>query len=83
MAKHDPKRVEKLSQRMSIEPQFLHACIEASIIEIRENSGDLDFENGTAIELRRLERVCLTFAVDIHVALLITHARQRPKSFDL
>jgi hypothetical protein len=58
---------------MEIEDQFLLACLEESVVELYEVEGRLEFANATALRLRRLQRICLTFDVDVTVALLLMH----------
>jgi hypothetical protein len=65
--------IHQLSEDMEIEDQFLLACLEESVVELYEVEGRLEFANATALRLRRLQRICLTFDVDVTVALLLMH----------
>jgi hypothetical protein len=63
--------IHQLCVRLDIEDHFFMACLEESVIEIDETEGRLELANGTALRLRRLQRICLTFNVDVPVALLL------------
>ena len=63
--------IHHLCENLEIEDHFLLACMEESVIELHEIEGHLEFANGTALRLRRLQRICLTFNVDVTVALLL------------
>ena len=65
--------IHQLSEDMEIEDQFLLACLEESVVELYEVEGRQEFSNATALRLRRLQRICLTFDVDVTVALLLMH----------
>jgi len=65
--------IHQLSEDMEIEDQFLLACLEESVVELYEVEGRQEFANATALRLRRLQRICLTFDVDVTVALLLMH----------
>jgi len=69
--KPSKKNLDQLSKRLNVETPFINACLEASIIEVYETKGRMDLGNGTALRLRRLQRICLTFEVDLHAAILI------------
>jgi hypothetical protein len=61
--------IHQLCARLEIEDHLFMACLEESIIEVDETEGRLELANGTALRLRRLQRICLTFHVDVPVAL--------------
>ena len=65
--------IHQLSESLEIDDQFLMACMDDSVIELDEVEGRLEFANGTVLCLRRLQRICLTFNVDVTVALLLMH----------
>ena len=65
--------IHQLCENLEIEDHFLLACLEESLVELQEIEGRLEFANATALRLRRLQRICLTFNVDVMVALLIMH----------
>jgi len=63
--------IHRLCEHMEIEDQFLLACLEESVVDLYEVEGRLEFANATALRLRRLQRICLTFNVDVPVALML------------
>ena len=67
--------IRQLCGHLEIEEHFFIACLEESVIEIDETQGRLDLCNGTALRLRRLQRICLTFNVDVPVALMLSEVR--------
>jgi len=66
-----------LSERFHIERGFLAQCIAESVIEIHEVEGEWDLSNGTALRLRRLERLCQTLDVDVPAAKQILDLTER------
>ena len=71
MSKLSDLAIHQLSEDMEIEDQFLLACLEESVVELYEIEGRLEFANATALRLRRLQRICLTFNVDVSVAVML------------
>jgi hypothetical protein len=63
----------RLSESLRIEHGFLVQCIEESIVEIREGN----VSNGSVLRLRKLERVCRTFNVDVPTAKHILELTER------
>jgi hypothetical protein len=68
--------IHQLCEQLEVEDHFLIACLEESIIEVHETEGQLVLTNGTILRLRRLQRICLTFEVDIPVALMLSKISQ-------
>jgi len=62
---------------LEIEPAFLAACLEESMVAVEDRQGRLELSQGTALRLRRLQRICLTFHVDVHVAVLLISGGRR------
>jgi hypothetical protein len=75
MPKPSDKKIRHLCKTLAVETHFLKACLEASVVEIYETKGHVDLGNGTALRLRRLQRICLTFEVDLPVALILAEFR--------
>jgi len=75
MPKPPKAALRRLCEHLEIEDYFLMACLEESVIEVYETKGRLEFANGTLLRLRRLQRLCLTFDVDVHVALMLSERR--------
>jgi len=71
MRKPSTALIHQLCAQLAVERQFIMVCLEESAIEIRRTKGRLTLANGTALRLRRLQRICLTFDVDVHAALLL------------
>ena len=71
MSRPSELAIHQLSEHMDIEDQFLLACLEESVVELYEIEGRLEFANATALRLRRLQRICLTFHVDVPVAVML------------
>jgi len=74
---HSEDALRQLSRRLDIEALFLKECMQAAVVEIQEIDGTLDLAEGTTLRLRRLQRICHTFNVDLHVALLLAQLSQR------
>jgi hypothetical protein len=64
--------IHALCERLELEEHFLIACLDESAIEVSQVEGRLELANGTALRLRRLQRICLTFNVDVSVALMLS-----------
>jgi hypothetical protein len=73
MPRPSDRAIHRLCEEMEIEDEFLLTCLEESVVELDEIDGRLEFANATALRLRRLQRVCLTFHVDVTVGLLLMH----------
>jgi hypothetical protein len=58
----------RLSESLRVDRGFLTQCIEASVLEIQETDGAWGVSNGSVLRLRRLERLCHVFNVDVPVA---------------
>jgi hypothetical protein len=72
MPKPPEAALHQLCAQLQIEEHFFIACLEESVIEVHELDGRLELANGTILRLRRLQRICLTFDVDIPVALMLS-----------
>jgi hypothetical protein len=66
-----------LSERFHVERGFLAQCIEESVVQIQEVAGEWDLSDGTALRLRRLERLCRTFEIDVPIAKRILELTER------
>ena len=75
MSSFSQSAIRQLCEHLEIEDHFLAACLEESAIDIDETEGRLELANGTALRLRRLQRICLTFDVDVPVALMLLEIR--------
>ena len=75
MPKPSKTAIRQLCEQLEIEDHFLLACLEESIIEVDESEGRLEVAHGTVLRLRRLQRICLTFNVDLPVALMLSEFR--------
>ena len=71
MAKPSEEAIHALCECLDVEDYFLVACLEESILEVYETEGRLELVNGTVMRLRRLQRICLTFNVDVPVAVML------------
>jgi len=71
MAKYSDAAIQQLCERLQLDCGFFMQCLEVSTIEIRETEGHLDLDNGSALRLRRLERLCHTFHVEVPIAELL------------
>ena len=71
MSKDIPEAIQRLCERLDVDPHVLVVCLEESVVEIAEVNGQLDLQNGTVLRLRRLQRICYVFDVDIYAALLL------------
>lgn len=60
--------VVRLSQSLHVDRGFIIECIEERVIEIREEKGEWSVVEGGTLQLRRLQRVCHTFNVNVPVA---------------
>jgi hypothetical protein len=67
--------IRRLCEQLDIEDHFLISCLEESVIEVDEMEGRLELANGTVLRLRRLQRICMTFNVDLPVALMLSEIR--------
>jgi len=72
--------IHQLCEQLEIEDHFFLACLEESVIEIYQSEGQLEIANGTVLRLRRLQRICLTFDVDVPVALILSELRANTPS---
>ncbi len=61
----------QLCRRLQVDSGFFEQCLQESAIQVHEIDGRLDIENGTALRLRRLERICRTLNVELPIALLL------------
>lgn len=61
----------QLCETLEVEVHFLRVCLEESVIDVYETEGRLELANGTALRLRRLQRICVTFNVDVPIALML------------
>ena len=78
MAKYSETAIKHLCERLGVESVFFTQCLQESVIEIHESEERLDLMvNGTALRLRRLERICHTFNVDVTVGVLLLALTQR------
>ena len=77
MSRYPKEALVTLCQRLQIETEFFEACIEESVIELHESDGQLVVGNGTTLQLRKLERLCQTFHIDVPTAILLRDLRQR------
>jgi hypothetical protein len=66
-----------LCERLRVQRGFLVQCLEESVVEVQEIQGHWDLSNGTALRLRRLERLCRALNVDVPTAKLILDLTQR------
>jgi hypothetical protein len=66
-----------LSETLHVERGFLVQCIEESVVEIHEADGRWNLSNGTALRLRRLERLCHVLNVDVPAAKYILDLTDR------
>jgi hypothetical protein len=73
MPKPSEKAIRHVSKKLNVETHFLKGCLEASVVEVYELKGRMDLAHGTALRLRRLQRICLTFNVDLPIALMLSH----------
>ena len=71
MPRRPEAAIHPLCENLEIEDHFFIACLEESVIDVDEVEGRLELANGPALRLRRLQRICLTFSVDVPVALLM------------
>jgi len=71
MSKPSETAVHHLCEVLEIEDHFLWACLDESVIDVYETDGRLELTNGTALRLRRLQRICLTFNIDVPLARLL------------
>jgi len=67
--------IRRLCEQLEIEDRFFLACMEESVIDVYEAEGRLELANGTILRLRRVQRICLTFNVDVPVALMLSEIR--------
>jgi hypothetical protein len=73
MSRPSEDAVRRLCGALGIEDHLFRVCLEESVIDVYETEdGALEFANGTLLRLRRIERLCLTFEVDAHVALMLS-----------
>jgi hypothetical protein len=77
MIRHSEKTLDQLAKRFEVDTDFLMECLHESVIEVRGSRADLDLGNGTALRLRRLERICHTLNVEVPVAALLVELTQR------
>ena len=73
MSRPSEAAIHHLCLQLEIEDLFFVACLQESVIEVYETEDRLELANGTALRLRRLQRICLTFNVDVSVALALMH----------
>ena len=77
MKKYPEALIVELCQRLEIGRGFFVQCLEESVIEIGEVKGGWDLSEGTALRLRRLQRLCDTFDVELPAAKLILDLSER------
>ena len=73
MAKLSKAAIRRLCEQLDLEDHFFLACLEESVIDVYAVEGRLEPANGTVLRLRRLQRLCLTFDVDVPVAVMLSH----------
>lgn len=71
MAKLSKTAIRRLCEQLDLEDHFFLACLEESVVDVYKVEGRLELVNGTVLRLRRLQRICLTFGVDVPVARLL------------
>ena len=71
MSKYPKTAIIQLCRHLQIDSEFFVQCLHESVIEIHEIDGRLDMDNGTALRLRQLERICRTLKVELPIALLL------------
>jgi hypothetical protein len=74
---YSDKAIRALSKKLRVDQGLFIECVEASVVEIRETDGQLNLSNASALRLRRLERVCQTFDLEVDVAVMILDLVQR------
>jgi hypothetical protein len=72
MPRPSQAEIHALCESLDIDDDFFVACLEDSVIELYEVEGHLELANATALRLRRLQRICVTFSVDVSVALMLS-----------
>jgi|GEM_PF-3518411 len=78
MAKYAPEDIQKLCRRLEVDSGFFVDCLEASIVEIQETEeGQIDLTNGSLLQLRRLQRICHTFHVEVFMGWHLLALTQR------
>jgi hypothetical protein len=74
--------IDELCRLLEVNPVFLDQCLRESVIELRETEAGVELGNATLLRMRRLERLCHTFDVDLSVALLLTELAQRIEALE-
>ena len=77
MSKHSKTTVQHLCERLQVNADFLEQCLSESVIKIHESEGQVELDNGTFLHLRKLERVCRTFDVDVPTAIMLRDLLRR------
>jgi hypothetical protein len=72
----DPE-IQRLCRGLRIDAEFFVECVRESVVEIREIDGRVDLGGGSALRLRRLERLCEALDVELPVALLLLELTRR------
>jgi len=77
MKNYSEAALEELGKQLQIEPEFIKECTHEASIEFLEDESGLGFANGSALRLRRLQRLCETFEIDLPVAALLAELTRR------
>lgn len=65
------KTIHVLSERLHMSEDFLTHCVEYSLVQMEGRGKNVDLLPGTALRLRRLQRLVETFDIDVSIAALL------------
>ncbi len=71
--KHSDATIRKLCAQLDLDRDFVVQCLTESVAEVEEVNARLEFKDATLLRLRRVQRICLTFEVELSVALLLVN----------
>ena len=63
--------LRRLCEQLEVEDHFFLACLEESVVDVDEVKGRIALAHGSVFRLRRLQRICLTFGVDVPLARML------------
>lgn len=70
MAKVRRKDIHRLSERLHVSEDLLVHCVEFALVEVEGHGKSIDLSAGTALRLRRLQRLSELLDIDVSVAAL-------------
>jgi hypothetical protein len=71
MAKLNRKKIKVLSERLQVSEELLIHCVDCSLVQWEERGEHIDLTGGTALQMRRLQRLVESLDLDAAIASLL------------